>query len=438
MLQDRDAYIAQTINSHVQMQSAMLKDLQEHRAQLSTCQAEKVQLSVKNDELQKQLQQAEQIARQAEQIARQARQDTLDMQERVQLAQNSLQTALGETCKAQQLATIELVKSQEHAAQIQEHSRINSELHERLQQNEKEYSLRLNKAEEQKQQAEQEAIDRILQVEVEMQIAKKAEKEALVRVMQAEEQVKEALNAQQIATERATKAETEKEQALADLIALRTQSVQQLQKLETLWEVVIAHTTAAKEEAEEKLENFRKQSDLDLEQAEEKFENIRKASHLEIEQVNIRMKEMQAEFAIILENKLSDLELQVENAEEQLRTEKKRYDGLVECNQDLKKKNEEALAKINDLELQKKRTLSRPGEIPVIKLEEGDEDENTTMDSIELGSSTQSRETSSISNSRKRKRRKGRRSSKTPRLDVIPAFEVCFGVSRITNFGGCQ
>lgn len=452
MLQDKDIHITQIINSHAQMQSELLKQLQDCKNQLTTSQTEKSQLTSKNDELTKQLQQSEHLIKQT-------RQDNLDMQERVQLAQTKLQSSLGETCKAQQLATIELVKSQEHASQIQEYIRLNMQLHERLQESEKEHRSQSIKAEELKQQAEQQAVDRILQAEREVQSARQAEKDALERIAKAEENAKAALDAQGAALECASKAEADKEQAiaratkaeeeakkalqaqktalvraseaeaakeqiLADLEALQNENICQRQKSEAHWKELLLRQTAATEQAERNLSDFQAKSISEAEKA--------------AEQLQVRIKEMQSEFAVILENKLSNLESQIETLEGELRNERRTKEEVLLRNIALQEINDQALNRITALEME--REVRRQNSIVSatssaaitrhVKLKEEDEDEDTTMVSVEL--STQASVKPTIVRKR-RARNKSRRPSKTPRIEVTPALTVDTSASVSTD-----
>lgn len=206
------------MNSHAQSQAALLTDLQDCKSQLSTCEAEKLTLTQRIDEMHKNLQQAGTLVSKS-------REDIADMQEKVQTAQARLQESQADTNKAQQLATIELIKSQEHAAQIQDFMHLNTRLQERLEDVRNDYSEQLSQVEKEKQQAGQEALDRILLAEGEIQEARQAaklatdkaqkleeevgkaqaaEKEALDKLAHAEEESREAQRAGKLATDRAT------------------------------------------------------------------------------------------------------------------------------------------------------------------------------------------------------------------------------------------
>lgn len=330
---------------------------------------------------------------QAKEVAKKSREDVMGMQERVQIAQKTLQNAQDATGKAQHLGTIELVKSQEHAANIQEYAVSNAQLHRRLQETELKFNEQLDQAEEQKQQAEEQALGRVLQAEGEIQRAQQAEKEALDRVLTAEDAVRQAQDAERTASDRASLAEAEKQQALRAVEDMRNQAALSVQVSDLLLREAEAQYTREKEQLANQVEDARQQFTARI----------------------------QREFVEILENKLGGLETEVEGAEERLRMERKRYDDFTREYNELEQHHKDVLLQ---LESDKLRPQNQAQLNSAYGVKFGKEDEQDNADiymfDLDYDSTTASAEVAS----RKRRRRPKKRpqSSQERALESTPAL----------------
>lgn len=176
-VQVNNAVQAQDVPTNASVQAALLADLHDTKNRLSTCQLENVHLVHKLNDVHKAL-------LQAEEYAKASRKEYAFMQNHLTVAHEKVAKAQEEASKAQEMAAVELLKTQEYSKQLAYYSEQSQQHQEKILQIEKDAQERICQVEQQKEEAERQAVERIMKVEQEAQ-------EALRKATHAEEKAKE-------------------------------------------------------------------------------------------------------------------------------------------------------------------------------------------------------------------------------------------------------